>query len=171
MAATQSHALRFEDFPATRIAWPGQLSRLQEAASGHNQCLFTAAIVGIVETALEAARQQVARRRDTLRLYERVEWTRAEQEGWLIQQAYEGMLRAVEEDRNGRRNAVQGKMAIMELAEAATGRICRVMGWGTFSRSSPFGHWHEDVRALGFLRPPWALAYDNLYTLSLATVE
>src|SRR5262245_36039410 len=40
MAATQSHALRFEDFPATRIAWPGHLTHLQEAAGGHNQCLF-----------------------------------------------------------------------------------------------------------------------------------
>ena len=168
MAATQSHALRFEDFPATRIAWPGQLSHLQEAAGGHNQCLFTAVIVGIVETALEAARPQVARRRDALRAYERVEWTRAEQEGWLIQQAYEGMLRAVEEDRDGRRHVIQGKMAIAELAEAATGRICRVLGGGTFSRSSPFGYWYEDVRALGFLRPPWGLAYDNLYAWSLA---
>jgi alkylation response protein AidB-like acyl-CoA dehydrogenase len=170
MAATQSHALQFADFPATRMAWPGHLSHLMEAAGGHNQCLFTAVMVGIVETALEAARRQVARRRDALRAYERVEWTRAEQEGWLVQQAYEGMLRAVEEDRDGRRNAVQGKMAIAELAEAATGRICRVMGGGTFSRSSPFGHWHEDVRALGFLRPPWGLAYDNLYAWSLATL-
>jgi alkylation response protein AidB-like acyl-CoA dehydrogenase len=168
MAATQSHALRFEDFPATRIAWPRQLPHLQEAAGGHNQCLFTAVIVGIVETALEAARAQVARRRDTLRAYERVEWTRAEQEGWLIQQAYEGMLRAVEEDRDGRRHVIQGKMAIAELAEAATGRLCRVLGGGTFSRSSPFGYWYEDVRALGFLRPPWGLAYDNLYAWSLA---
>jgi alkylation response protein AidB-like acyl-CoA dehydrogenase len=121
-----------------------------------------------VETALEAARPQVARRRDTLRAYERVEWTRAEQEGWLIQQAYEGMLRAVEEDRDGRRHVIQGKMAIAELAEAATGRICRVLGGGTFSRSSPFGYWYEDVRALGFLRPPWGLAYDNLSAWSLA---
>ena len=62
---------------------------------------------------------RLARRRETLRAYERVEWTKAEQEGWLIQQAYEGMLRAVEADRDGRRNAVQGKMAIAELAEAA----------------------------------------------------
>jgi alkylation response protein AidB-like acyl-CoA dehydrogenase len=171
MAATQSHALRFDDFPATRIAWPGQLSSLQEAAGGHNQCLFTAVIVGIVETALEAAHQQVARRRDVLRAYERVEWTRAEQEGWLIQQAYEGMLRAVEEDRDGRHNAIQGKMAIAELAEAAMGRICRVMGGGTFSRSSPFGYWYEDVRALGFLRPPWGLAYDRLFGGSSLTSE
>jgi alkylation response protein AidB-like acyl-CoA dehydrogenase len=78
------HALRFEDFPATRIAWPGHLAHPLEAAGGHNQCLFTAIIVGIVETAIEAARQQVARRHEALRAYERVEWTRAEQEGWLI---------------------------------------------------------------------------------------
>lgn len=170
MAATQSHALRFTDFPATRIAWPGHVPDLMESCGGHNQSLYTAVIVGIVETALQAARQQVALRRETLRAYERIEWTKAEQEGWLIQQAYDGMLRAVEEGRDGRRNSVQGKMAIAELAEAATGRICRVLGGGTFSRSSPFGHWHEDVRALGFLRPPWGLAYDYLLTVSLAAL-
>ena len=59
---------------------------------------------------------------------------------------------------------------IAELAESATGRLCRVLGGGTFSRSSPFGHWYEDVRALGFLRPPWGLAYDNLFTASLAVL-
>ena len=168
MTATQSHALRFTDFPATRIAWPGHVSNLMESTDGLNQAMFTAVIVGIVETALEEARREVARRRDSLRAYEKVEWTKAEQEGWLIQQAYDGMIRAVEEGRNGRRNSVQGKMAIAELAESATGRICRVLGGGTFSRSSPFGHWHEDVRALGFLRPPWGLAYDNLFIASLA---
>jgi hypothetical protein len=41
-------------------------------------------------------------------------------------------------------------------------RICRVLGGGTFARQSPFGHWFEDVRAPGFLRPPWGLAYDQL---------
>jgi alkylation response protein AidB-like acyl-CoA dehydrogenase len=92
-----------------------------------------------------------------------VEWSKAELEGWLIQQAYEGMLRAVEEDREARRHVAQGKMAIAELAESALRRICRVIGGGTFSRSSPFGYWYEDVRALGFLRPPWGLAYDRLF--------
>jgi hypothetical protein len=37
------------------------------------------------------------------------------------------------------------------------------MGGGTFARHSPFGFWFEDVRALGFLRPPWGLAFDALY--------
>jgi alkylation response protein AidB-like acyl-CoA dehydrogenase len=167
MAATQSHAMAFADMPATRNAWPGSVLALYQATGGFLSCAFAAVIVGIVEVAIESAREQVARRRDGLRAYERVEWTRAEIEGWLVQQAYEGMLRAVEDDREGRRRTTQGKTAIAELAESATGRICRVIGGGTFSRSSPFGFWHEDVRALGFLRPPWGLAYDTLFDASV----
>jgi len=163
MAATQSHAFSFKDFPVTRVAWPGQFPSLQEATSGLGQCCFTAVIVGVAEVALETARDQVARRRDTLRSYERVEWARAELEGWLIEQAYEGMLRAMEEGRDSRLRTVQAKTAIAELAETALSRICRVLGGGTFSQSSPFGHWYEDVRALGFLRPPWGLSYDRLF--------
>jgi alkylation response protein AidB-like acyl-CoA dehydrogenase len=163
MAATQSHAFSFEEFPVTRMAWPGQFSRLAEAAGGLGQCCFTAVIAGVAEVALETARQQVARRRDDLRAYERVEWARAELEGWLIQQAYEGMLRAIETARDSGLRCVQAKTAIAELAESVLRRICRVIGGGTFSRSSPFGYWLEDVRALGFLRPPWGLAYDWLF--------
>jgi alkylation response protein AidB-like acyl-CoA dehydrogenase len=163
MAATQSHAMSFNDFPATRIAWPGQLSRLQHATAGLTQCCFTAVIAGVAEIAMETAREQVARQREEMRAYERLEWTRAELELWLIQQAYEGMLRAVEEGQDSRMRAVQAKTAIAELAESVLQRICRVIGGGTFSRFSPFGHWFEDVRALGFLRPPLGLAYDQLF--------
>jgi alkylation response protein AidB-like acyl-CoA dehydrogenase len=171
MAATQSHAMAFADFPGRRSAHPGNLLKRMEATGGFIQCAFTSVIVGVAETAVEAARQHVARRRDTLRAYERVEWARAEMEGWLIQQAYDGMLRAVEDGKDGRRRAAQAKTAIAELAESATARICRVIGGGTFSRSSPFGYWYEDVRALGFLRPPWALVYDNLFEWSCALPE
>ena len=171
MTATQSHAMAFRDFPATRSAWPASFVNFVEAGGGLVAATFSAVIVGIVETAVEAARREVTRRRDTLRAYERVEWTRAEMEGWLIQQAYEGMVRAMEEGTEGRRRTVQAKMAIAELAESATGRLCRLIGGGTFSRSSPFGHWYEDVRALGFLRPPWGLAYDNLFEWSCTTPE
>lgn len=162
MRATQSHALAFTDFPATRNAWSGSVLDLLAATGGFVPAAFTSVVVGIVETAVETAREQVTRRRDSLSPYERVEWAKAEMEGWLIQQAYEGMLRAVEEGKEGRRRATQAKIAIAELAERATGRLCRVVGGGTFSRSSPLGYWYEDVRALGFLRPPWGLAYDNL---------
>jgi alkylation response protein AidB-like acyl-CoA dehydrogenase len=163
MAATQSHAMAFSDFPVTRIAWPGQFRLIQENTGALTQCCFTAVIVGVVEAALEAARRQVAPRRDDLRAYERVEWSKAELEGWLIQQAYEGMLRAIEQDRDRRLHAVRAKTAIADLAESVLQRISKVIGGSTFSRYSPFGYWYEDVRALGFLRPPWGLSYDQLF--------
>jgi hypothetical protein len=61
---------------------------------------------------------------------------------------------------------LRAKQAVAELAEASLGRLARVIGGGTFSRRSPFASWFEDVRALGFLRPPWGLAYDNLFLSS-----
>jgi len=67
------------------------------------------------------------------------------------------------------RGTLEGKTAIAGLAESLTGRLCRILGGGTFSRGSPFGHWAEDVRALGFLRPPWGLAYDRLFESSWTT--
>jgi alkylation response protein AidB-like acyl-CoA dehydrogenase len=163
MAATQSHAFSFEEFPAIRMAWPRQFPRLQQATGGLTQCCFTAVIVGVVEVALETARERVMPGRDALRPYERVEWARAELEGWLIEQAYEGMLRAMEAGRESRLRSVQAKTAIAELAESVLGRVCKIIGGGALSRSSPFGYWFEDVRALGFLRPPWGLSYDQLF--------
>ncbi len=166
MIATQSHAMAFEAFPATRASWPGSLTDLILPAGPYVACSFTAVIVGIVEAAMEAARQQLRPRHDALRPYEQVEWARAELEAWLIDQAYEGMLRAVEEEREPLRNALQGKEVIAELAESMLARICKIIGGGTFNRTSPFGFWYEDVRALGFLRPPWGLAFDQVFAVS-----
>jgi alkylation response protein AidB-like acyl-CoA dehydrogenase len=165
MIATQSHGMRYDDFPATRAAWPGGLAGLQANAGAFIGTCFTAVITGIVDVAVDTARAQLAPRRAALRPYEKVELARAEMEAWLIDQALEGMLRAVErgtDDAAVRREVLQGKTAIAELAEAALARLCRVMGGGSFARYSPFGFWFEDVRALGFLRPPWGLAYDRL---------
>jgi hypothetical protein len=163
MAATQSHAFSCKEFPAIRAAWPGQWPRLGAGFAGFGQCCFTSVIVGVAEVALDTARGQVALRRDNLRAYEQVEWAKAELEGWLIQQAYDGMLRAMETARDSGLRCVQAKTAIAELAESVLQRICCVIGGGTFSRSSRFGYWFEDVRALGFLRPPWDPAYDRLF--------
>ena len=163
MTATQSHAMAFENFPAVRCAWPGSLMSLALASGPYVSCSFTAVIVGIVDAAIETAQQQLRARHDALRPYEQVEWSRAETEAWLVRQAYEGMLGAVEDDRDALRSALQGKEAIAELAESLLARICKVIGGGTFNRSSPFGFWYEDVRALGFLRPPWGLAFDQLF--------
>jgi alkylation response protein AidB-like acyl-CoA dehydrogenase len=170
MIATQSHGMMFENFPATRCAWSGNIRKIGEAANGFISCSFSAVIVGIIDTALDTARRQLEKRPTALGAYEQVEWTRAEMEGWLIQQAYEGMLSAVERQGSGALGVtLLGKTAIAELAESCMGRLCRVMGGGTYARRSPFGFWFQDVRALGFLRPPWALAYTQLFQAGLGT--
>jgi alkylation response protein AidB-like acyl-CoA dehydrogenase len=164
MIATQSHAFEFSDFPAVRLAWPGNLRTVSSVAGPFIASIFTAVVVGVVQSAFAAARAQILKRRDGLRPYEQVEWARAENEAWLIDQAYEGMLRAVEAKGSGAvLETLHAKTAIAELAESVTSRICRVIGGGSFHRASPFGAAFEDVRALGFLRPPWALAYDNIF--------
>ena len=163
MTATQSHGMVFSDVPAQRVAWPESGPRfdlMRATSAGLVVVLFSAVIAGIAQVALATARDQLRPRRDDLRPYEQVEWVNAEKDGWLIEQAYEGLLRAVESGDG--RQAVTGKTALAELAESLLTRICRVLGGGTFSRSSPFGNWFEDVRALGFLRPPWALAFDTI---------
>jgi alkylation response protein AidB-like acyl-CoA dehydrogenase len=170
MIATQSHGMHFDGFPAARSAWPGNLSQLAGPVFVVSACCFTAVIVGIVEVALGTARQSLEKRHASLKAYEQVEWSRANVEGWLIQQAYEGMLRAIEQQGlAARRDALLAKTAVAELAEQCLGRLCKVMGGGSYARRSPFGFWFEDVRALGFLRPPWALAYDQLFQGSWPT--
>lgn len=166
MTATQSHAMAFDAFPAVRLAWPGHLQDVIAAAFPFVGSLFTAVVVGIVEAAVDEARAQMDGRSEDLRAYERVEWTQAELEGWLAGQAFEGMLRAVESDQPARGAVLRAKTAVAQLGESCLLRICRVMGGGTFARRSPFGCWFEDVRALGFLRPPWGLAHDGLFTES-----
>lgn len=162
MKATQSHGMRFAAFPAVRVAWPGHRQAISEAAAPFISCLFAAVAVGIVDAAMALGGEQLAPRLRGLRPYEQVEWSRAEIDAWLLRQAFAGMLAAVEDAPPRPREAAQGKVAIAELAEACLQRVCRVLGGGSYSRRSPFGHWFEDVRALGFLRPPWGLAYDAL---------
>ena len=168
MTATQSHALLFEEFPAIRSAWRGRREDTRRFTGGIDQCVFTAVIVGVVESAFAETRRQLRRKIDDMRAYERVEWSRAELEEWLIRQAYEGMLRAMETQESPERDTLKGKTAIAELAESALGRLCRVLGGGTFSRHGPLGFWLQDVRALGFLRPPWGFAFDRLFEDSFA---
>lgn len=168
MAATQSHAMRLEDCPAVRLAWDGSVSEITFAAGPLIASLFTAVILGILDEAIATARRQLEPKASTLRAYEQVEWSRAELDHWLAVQAYEGALRAIETGDTARSlyAALRAKEAVAELAESSLVRLARVIGGGTFSRRSPFASWFEDVRALGFLRPPWGLAYDNLFATS-----
>jgi alkylation response protein AidB-like acyl-CoA dehydrogenase len=163
MQATESHAFAFERVPATRVARPGHWKALADAAAPFIGTIFTAVVLGILDEAVECARRDLASRKEVLRPYERVEWTRAETEAWVAVQAYEGMLRAVEHLPMPAGAVLRGKTAVAELAESVLRRICRVLGGATYARHNPYGFWFEDVRALGFLRPPWGLAFDVLY--------
>jgi hypothetical protein len=135
--------------------------------------LFTAVVLGVLDEAMSVAREQVRGRASSLRAFEQVEWSRADQDHWLATQAYEGALRAIESDAPGAAGyaALRAKESVAELAEQTLLRLTRVLGGGTFSRRSPFAHWFEDVRALGFLRPPWGLAYDNLFASAIESPE
>jgi hypothetical protein len=168
MAATQSHAARLDAMPAVRLAYEGEIGTLMANAGGFVMTLFTAVLLGVLDEAITVARAQLAPRRDAMRPYEQVEWSRAELEHWLAVQAYEGALRAVEtgDALAGLAGALRAKTAVAELSEQALRRVTTVLGGGTFSRRSPFASWFEDVRALGFLRPPWGLAYDSLFATS-----
>jgi alkylation response protein AidB-like acyl-CoA dehydrogenase len=168
MAATQSHAMRLERCPATRMAWDGPITDVTLAAAPLVANLFTAVVLGVLDEAVETARAQLAAKASGLRAYEQVEWTRAEMDHWLAVQAFEGAIRTVSTGEPGPalHATLRAKQSVAELAETTLGRLARVIGGGTFSRRSPFSAWFEDVRALGFLRPPWGLAYDGLFATS-----
>ena len=163
MAATQSHSLEFTRFPARRIAWSGPFdpTKLSHVIG---PCTFMAVVTGIVEVAYGTAKGQLAGR-PVLRSFEKVEFSRAAHEVWLLGKAYGGVLTDVEA---GHAHTVHyAKASVAELAESVLTRLCRVVGGSTLSRHSPFGYWAQDVKALGFLRPPWALAYDVLHDETL----
>jgi alkylation response protein AidB-like acyl-CoA dehydrogenase len=168
MPATQSHAMRLDGARAVRLAWDGPLAPLVRTAGPFFSALFTAVIIGVLDEAIAVAREQVRARAGQLRPYEQVEWTRAERDHWLAVQAYEGLLRSLEGGPDSASyGVIRGKTAVAELAEEILLRLTRVLGGGTFSQRSPFAHWFEDVRALGFLRPPWGLGFDALFATSL----
>jgi alkylation response protein AidB-like acyl-CoA dehydrogenase len=160
MAATQSHSFQFDGFPVIKC-----LLTTSFPASGFIATLFSAVILGVAESAMETARAELGNKRDAASHLQRSEWSQAELESWLLHQAYEGMLREGEAGGSPFR-LLQGKTAMSQLAESLTLRLTRIMGGSTFGRGSPYGFYFEDVRALGFLRPPWVLAFDNLWNMS-----
>jgi hypothetical protein len=150
------------------MAFDGPIEVITRAAGPIVASLFTAVVLGVLDEAVATARSQLGPKADTLRPYEQVEWARAEQDHWLAAQAFDGAMRAIESGDHAAaiHASLRAKEAVADLAEATLLRITRVLGGGTFSRRSPFAHWFEDVRALGFLRPPWGLAYDGLFATS-----
>ena len=169
MMSTNSHAFEFVDFPATRVAWPGHQADFMAANSGLGGLSFTSVIVGVVDAAMEYTRQRLktsTSQGSALRAFQQVEWTLAEQEAWLIEQAWEGAMRSFDQGVSNRRVVLLAKESVARLAESVLSRLCKLSGGTAYTWYSPLGAWFDDVRALGYLRPPWALAYDNLFNWS-----
>ncbi|WP_428485143.1 hypothetical protein [Rhodopila sp.] len=169
MASTNSHAFTFDEFPATRMAWPGTWRQVHEATGGAGALGTIAPIVGIIDAAMRFMRQEFVRREqrpDSFRAFEKMEWTTAHREAVLIYQSYEAALTAIERSGDARHEAALAKANIAVLAESVMTRLCRISGGSAYSRHSPLGFWFEDVRAAGFLRPPWAIAYEGLFGMS-----
>jgi alkylation response protein AidB-like acyl-CoA dehydrogenase len=167
MRATQSHAFLLDACPAERAGSIDAFARAAPILGQLTPLMFAAVMLGVVDQALASARAALTPRAQRLRAYERVAWTDASNDLWLAEQAYEGALQAVERGIRGPLAAARAKLTIARLAEGALGSLARVVGGASYSQSQPFGQWAQDVRALGFLRPPWGYAYDQLFGMEL----
>ena len=170
MMSTNSHAFEFREFPAMRVAWPGHQREFLEAGGGLGSMAFSSVVVGVVDVAMDYTRRRLRNslgHGNHLRAFQQVEWSLAEQEAWLIDQAFEGALRAFGQGSQTRATALMAKQCIAGLAESVLARLCKIAGGGAYTWYTPLGAWFEDVRSLGYLRPPWALAFDQLFEMSL----
>ena len=169
MAATNSHGFAFTDYPATRMAWPGGFSGVANSTGGTSTMAITAPFIGLVDVAMAFMRDEFARRGkklDDFSAFEKIEWVHAHREAWLVYQAWEGTIAALERTGNAQQEAGLAKMSISLLTESIMTRLCKITGGSVFGRHSPLGHWFEDARALAFLRPPPSLAHDTVFAMS-----
>jgi alkylation response protein AidB-like acyl-CoA dehydrogenase len=163
MSSTQSHAFRFEDFPANKTVSREVLSKVAPISSQISNMLFTGVVLGVADNAMGFARGKLEGKEQGMRAFEKMEWVRCQNELWLAEQSYEGALRAIEAGEDAAHiTAVRCKIICAELIETALSRMSKVVGGASFSKAMPLAQWTQDVKALGFLRPPLPLAYDQL---------
>lgn len=167
MAATQSHAFHFDGAEIERYAWPGRALEVTPVTLTIVINTFCAVALGILDAAMREAGLVMARKGSRARPLEQSEWTLANNDYWLCCQAFEASLTATETDRASIMAARQAKFAIARLADRIFERLGRALGGMALSTSTPFAQWSLDIKALGHLRPPWALAQDQLFEATL----
>lgn len=162
MKATQSHATMLDGVEAIAWAWPGAVAETSTTAAALILTMFCGVFTSVVDAAMEEADQRLSGR--SLRPYEDVAWTQAQIDYWMLTQAQRGLVDTMANAPVDEVSlaATKAKMGMASMAESILGNVCRAVGGGAFSASSPFATWNEDIRALGYLRPPWALAFDQL---------
>lgn len=162
MKATQSHATMLDGVEAVAWAWPGAVADTLDTAGALILTMFCGVVSAVVDAAMEEADQRLGGR--SLRPYEDVAWTQAQIDHWMLIQAQRGLVDTLANAPVDEASlaATKAKTGMAAMTESILGNVCRAVGGGAFSASSPFATWNEDVRALGYLRPPWALAFDQL---------
>ena len=164
MKATQSHAVMLDGVHGIPFAWPGALESVGPPVATLGLGLFCSVIMAVVDAAMAEATSRLSGK--SLRPYEQVAWAEAEVGHWMLTQAHRGVRNVIAGAADAADDPavamVKGKTGMATMAESTLTLICRAVGGGAFSASSPFASWHQDVRALGFLRPPWGLAFDQL---------
>ncbi|MFT6434421.1 MAG: alkylation response protein AidB-like acyl-CoA dehydrogenase [Candidatus Azotimanducaceae bacterium] len=169
MTATQSHAFKFENFPATKTVTNELLGKVAPITAIMGNLLFTAVAMGIADNALSFAAGKLKGKMQNMRSFERIEWNRCRNEIWLAQQAFEGATREAEASSAiAGQAAIRCKITVSELLESALTRMSVVVGGASFSKGMPLAQWNQDVRALGFLRPPLPFAHDILFQMDSA---
>ena len=168
MTATQSHAARLERMPATRLAWAGEIDVIIANAAPFITMAFTAVVLGVFDVAVQFGASNSGRSATPCVPSNRSSGPAPiSSTGPRCRCTKARCARSrPPTPRAGLHAGLRAKTAIAEAAEAALRRLTQVLGGGTFSRRSPISAWFEDVRALGFLRPPWGLAYDGLFATS-----
>ncbi len=162
MKATQSHAVMFDGVEGVAWGWDGALVAGAPAVGSLGLTMFCGVIAAVVDAAMVEVEQRLSGK--SLRPYEEIAWTQAQIDHWMLTQAQTGIVNtlAVAPPEVAALAATKAKMGMAAAAESILSNVCRAVGGGAFSASSPFATWSEDVRALGYLRPPWALAFDQL---------
>ena len=162
MKATQSHAVMLDGVSGVPWAWQQALLLGAPMSGALGLTMFCSVVAAVCDAAMAEAERRLGGRQ--LRPYEEVALTQAQIDHWMLDQAMNGLLATLESEQAPTvlMAATKAKLGMAALAEELLSQICRAVGGGAFSASSPFATWYEDVRALGYLRPPWGLAFDQL---------
>ena len=161
MAATQSHAFRFDDVAVARHGLQGGMIHHFPDLAPIVGFAFCGVIMGILDAARLEARRMLAPKAERLSAFEQTRWAEAENLLWLADQAFDAAAASMGTSRAGA-DSLHGKTALANLAEQILDKLAQALGGVSLSRSSPFGQWMQDVRALGHLRPPRALSHTRI---------
>lgn len=162
MKATQSHASMLDGIEGEAWAWPGAMPAGSPTAASLGLGMYCGVVASVVHEAMDETDRRLADK--ALRPYEEVAWTQAQVDHWMLTQAQRGLVDIISSQpaNVAMVAALKAKVGIATAAEAIMSNVTKAIGGGAFAQSSPFASWYEDVRALGYLRPPWALAFDQL---------